>query len=159
MVVLSKSISGLGFPLSLLFMKPEIDIFQPAEHNGTFRGNQLAFVSSRAAIQLYHDLDMDSIIAGKEAILHDFLENEIKPLHPNVAIRGIGMIWGIDTSGIGDDAFAKKVQQECFHQNLVLERAGRKDQVVKLMPPLLIEEKDLRKGLEILKSSFQKALA
>lgn len=157
MVVLSKSISGLGLPLSLLFLKPEIDVFQPAEHNGTFRGNQLAFVSSERAIRLYHELDMDSITARKEAILRDFLETQIAPLHEGIRIRGIGMIWGIDLSRV-DEALPKKVQRECFQNGLVLERAGRKDQVMKLMPPLLIEEERLQEGLEILKGAFCRLL-
>ncbi len=37
MVVLSKSIGGYGLPMSLLLLKPELDIWKPGEHNGTFR--------------------------------------------------------------------------------------------------------------------------
>ena len=51
MVTLSKSISGYGLPMSLVLIKPELDIFKPAEHNGTFRGNQMAFVGAKAAIE------------------------------------------------------------------------------------------------------------
>lgn len=158
MVVLSKSISGLGLPLSLLFLKPEIDVFGPAEHNGTFRGNQLAFVGSKRAIELYHELNMDGIVAKKEAIIKEFTEKEILPLHPALKVRGIGMIWGIDTSGIGGTV-SRAIQQECFARRLVLERAGRKDQVVKLMPPLLIEEERLEAGLKILSEAMKKVLA
>ncbi len=158
MVTLSKSISGLGLPLSLLLIKPEIDLFQPAEHNGTFRGNQLAFVGSKTAIQLYQKLDMDSIVQKKEALIKDFLETNIKPLHKDIDIRGIGMIWGIDTSKI-DGSITKKLQQGCFKRNLVLEKAGRKDQVLKLMPPLLIPEETLMEGLNILKAVCEDVLA
>ena len=41
MVVLSKSISGFGLPMSLLLMKPEYDIFKPAEHNGTVESERI----------------------------------------------------------------------------------------------------------------------
>lgn len=44
LVTLSKSISGYGLPMSILPLKPELDLWTPGEHNGTFRGNQLAFV-------------------------------------------------------------------------------------------------------------------
>lgn len=53
MVVLSKSISGFGLPMALLLMKPELDIFRPAEHNGTFRGSQLSFVGGTAGIRYF----------------------------------------------------------------------------------------------------------
>ena len=38
MITLSKSISGYGMPLALTLLKPELDIWEPGEHNGTFRG-------------------------------------------------------------------------------------------------------------------------
>ena len=49
MVVMSKSIGGLGMPLAILLLKAELDIWKPAEHNGTFRGNQLSFVAGKAS--------------------------------------------------------------------------------------------------------------
>ncbi len=52
-IVLSKSLSGFGLPLSLLLLKPELDVWQPGEHNGTFRGNNLALVTATAALQKY----------------------------------------------------------------------------------------------------------
>ena len=51
-VLLSKSIGGYGLPLSLVLYKPELDIWEPGEHNGTFRGNQLAFVGGTAALHI-----------------------------------------------------------------------------------------------------------
>lgn len=44
-VVLSKSLSGYGLPLSMLLIKEAIDAWEPGEHTGTFRGNNLALVS------------------------------------------------------------------------------------------------------------------
>ena len=52
-VTLSKSLSGYGLPMSVVLMKSELDVWKPGEHNGTFRGNNLAFVSAEAAIELY----------------------------------------------------------------------------------------------------------
>ncbi len=58
-VTLSKSIGGYGFPMSIVLLKPELDIWAPGEHNGTFRGNQVAFVAARAAIDLMLEGDME----------------------------------------------------------------------------------------------------
>lgn len=60
MVILSKSISGFGMPMALLLIKPEYDIFRPAEHNGTFRGNQLSFIGATAGIQYFVNHAMDN---------------------------------------------------------------------------------------------------
>ncbi len=151
-VILSKSISGFGLPMSMLLFKPEYDVFNPAEHNGTFRGNQLAFVGAKAGIDYYTQNNLDSIVREKEQIIREFLENEILPLDSRLTIRGIGMIWGIDFSGI-DSSLAATISHKCFDKNLVIELAGRKDCVLKILPPLTIEKDDLYKGLAIIKDS------
>jgi len=52
-ICLSKSISGSGLPMALTLVKPEIDCFSPGQHNGTFRGNNLAFVTARHALDYW----------------------------------------------------------------------------------------------------------
>jgi diaminobutyrate-2-oxoglutarate transaminase len=52
-VTLSKSLSGSGMPMSIVLIRRDLDCWQPGEHNGTFRGNNLAFVTARAAIDEY----------------------------------------------------------------------------------------------------------
>ncbi|MFD9804847.1 aspartate aminotransferase family protein, partial [Streptomyces sp. NPDC059071] len=48
-VCLSKSISGYGLPMALVLMRRELDQWAPGEHNGTFRGNNAAFVTAEVA--------------------------------------------------------------------------------------------------------------
>lgn len=151
MVVLSKSISGLGLPMSLVLVKPELDIFRPAEHNGTFRGNQLAFVGCKAGLEFFKNSGMENIVASKEKIISDFIEKEILPLDSRLVHRGIGLIHGIDLSGINPKLAIEGVHK-AFDNNVILEVAGRRDGTLKIMPPLTIEEDVLVEGLEILKS-------
>ena len=153
MVMLSKSISGFGLPMSLLLLKPELDLFKPAEHNGTFRGNQLGFVGAKAGIEYFIKEDLNSIVKKKENIIDEFLTKEILPLDSRLKVRGIGMIWGIDFGTI-DAALAKEASHRCFEHGLVIELAGRGDCVLKLLPPLTIDEEDLEKGLTIIKESI-----
>ncbi len=157
MVVMSKSISGFGLPMSILLMKPEFDIFTPAEHNGTFRGNQLAFVGAAAGIEFYRQADLPGIVKKNEAIIKEYLESEILPMDKRLSARGIGMIWGIDFSEI-DPALSKTAMQECVKNGVVIERAGRNDCVLKILPTLVIEEEDLRKGLQVVKNAVEKVL-
>ncbi len=151
MVVLSKSISGYGLPMSLLLLKPELDIWQPGEHNGTFRGNQLAFVAASAALEYRENINLDMNTKLMENFLKKYLTESIKPLHDCIEIRGIGLIWGIDFSRMGIEHASKEIVRRCFDNGLIIERVGREDSVVKIMPPLNIEMKDLEKGCDILR--------
>lgn len=157
MVVLSKSISGFGLPMSLLLMKPELDIFHPAEHNGTFRGNQLAFVGAKAAAEYYNNNCLDTVVKEKEALIRDFLMKEIAPIDNRLHIRGIGMIWAIDFLDI-DAVLALETIHKCFDKQLIIELAGRRDACVKILPPLTIEKENLIKGLKIIKESILEVL-
>ena len=158
MVTLSKSISGYGLPMSLLLHKPEHDVWKPAEHTGTFRGNQLAFVGATAAIELFEELRLDQVVKEHEKYLQQFLASEIAPLHPHINIRGIGMIWGIDFSLMGGPRLAKAVATYCFEHGLIIEITGRNDTVLKILPPLVIDAPLLQKGCAIIKEAIQACL-
>lgn len=153
MVVLSKSISGFGMPMAILLIRPDLDIFRPAEHNGTFRGNQLSFVGATAGINYYVEHSMDKVVQHKAKMISDFLESEIIPLNKNLSYRGIGFIWGIDFNAI-DSTLALKVVHKAFDNGLIMEVAGRKDGVLKIMPPLTIQDDILNEGLNVMKESI-----
>lgn len=151
MVVLSKSISGYGLPMALVLMKPELDCWKPAEHTGTFRGNQLAFVGATAALEYAATVDLERQVRERESLVSDFLHSQIMPLHSGIEIRGAGLIWGIDLTQVADAAFAKTISDRCFERGLIVERVGRADTVLKILPPLTIETEVLRQGLQIIK--------
>lgn len=155
MVVLSKSIGAYGLPFALTLFKPELDIWNPGEHNGTFRGNQLAIVAAKAGLEFMKENKIEEAVREKSKIIEKFLNEEIKPLNKNFEIRGIGFIWGIETH---NGALAKKISQTAFKKGVIVERAGRGDSVVKIMPALITDEETLRKGLEILKEAVKECL-
>ncbi|MDR3053530.1 MAG: diaminobutyrate--2-oxoglutarate transaminase [Coriobacteriales bacterium] len=155
MAILSKSISGYGLPFSLVLIKPQFDIWEPGEHSGTFRGNTLAMIAGKAALELVHSGEIDRGTQAREAIVKDFLTQRIAPMSPDFAVRGVGLIWGIDTK---DGALADKIVRNCFESGLIIERAGRASQVVKLMPSLVIPEEQLLQGLAIIEAAVKDAL-
>ena len=157
MVTLSKSISGFGMPMSLLLVKPKYDIFGPAEHNGTWRGNQLAFVGAKAGLEFYRDSNVDEMVKHKGAIIKGYLEKEVLPLDDRLRVRGLGMIWGIDFSAI-DPALAKAALHECVDRHLIIELAGSFDCVLKILPPLTIEDELMMQGLGIIKEAVESTL-
>lgn len=157
MVVLSKSISGFGVPMALLLMKPELDIFRPAEHNGTFRGNQMAFVGGKAAIEYFCNNNLDQEVQRKGIIIEDYVRKEILSIDSRLSLRGIGMIWGIDFSNI-NPGLALECVRKAFDNKLILEVAGRKDSVLKIMPALTIEDETLLEGLQLVRKSILEAI-
>jgi diaminobutyrate-2-oxoglutarate transaminase len=157
-VVLSKSIGGYGLPMSILLMKPELDIWKPGEHNGTFRGNQLAFVAAKAALELREKINLDTLVKEKEKIVNKFLKEHILTIDDDISIRGMGLIWGIDFSKIEEKISTKEIITNCFESGLIIESAGRNGTVIKIMPSLTIENESLKKGLHILNNSIKNSL-
>ncbi len=153
MVVMSKSIGGYGMPMAITLIKPELDIWKPAEHNGTFRGNQLSMVAAKAGLEVMLNEKVEKQVKDKEKIVKKYLEENIK--YDNIDIRGIGLIWGID---VHNEELSRKIVGECFDNGLILERAGRQNSVVKIMPPLTIDEDTLLKGLAILNNAIKNVL-
>lgn len=159
MVVLSKSISGLGFPMSLLLMKPALDVWEPGEHTGTFRGNQIAFVAAKAALEHARHVKLDDQVRAKERFIREFLKCRIECISTDIHVRGMGMIWGIDLSRAGGAEAAKHVAKRCFDRGMIIERAGRDDTVVKLLPPLIIENDLLEQGCDMLRQAVEDVIA
>lgn len=155
MVVLSKSISGCGFPMALMLMKPELDVWEPGEYSGTFRGYQLAMVGAKAAIEFGEQYDMPEKVAEKAVLIQKYLEGEILPLDSRLQIRGLGMVWGIDFSALEEDITAREVSDLCYEKGLIIETAGRQGNVLKLIPSLTIEPEQLTAGLDIIRDSIK----
>ena len=159
MVTLSKSISGYGFPMSLLLIKPELDIWEPGEHNGTFRGNQLAFIGATAALEYRGNSNLEQDVKEKEVFLKTYLTQQIAPISEKISIRGIGLIWGIDLENFGGKDLAKNITSRCFKRGLIVETAGRNSTVIKILPPLVTDISTLKKGCSIIKEAFDECIS
>lgn len=157
MVTISKSIGGCGFPLSLVLFKPELDAWVPGQHTGTFRGNQLSLIAGKAGLEMFVEGKLEAETKRKAKIFEDFLRDEILPMDSRLSYRGIGMIWGLDFSKFPED-MTKPLIAACFKNGLIVERVGRDNNVLKLMPPVVIPDELLLEGLGILKKSLAEIL-
>ncbi len=156
-VTLSKSLSGYGLPFSVVLMKPELDIWKPGEHNGTFRGHNLAFVTARAALDEYwQDDDFTGEVLRKGRLVAAALNEIASDDAFDGTVRGRGMIQGLDC---GDGDLATLICAKAFDAGLVIERSGSDGHVVKFLSPLTISDGELQEGLLILKRSAQSAIA
>ena len=156
-VVMSKSIGGIGMPLAIVLHTDELDDWKPGEHNGTFRGNQLSFVAGKAAIDYLLENDVEAETRRKGELVKKYVTEEILPLDSRLELRGIGLIWGIDFGAI-DSSLTEEVIEKCFEKRLICECAGRGGSVVKIMPPLVIDDDLLLEGLSRVKKSIEEVL-
>ncbi len=150
MFTLSKSIGGYPFPMALAIFKSEYDLWTPGEHTGTFRGLQLSMVAAKAGLEFMLNENIEAEVMRKGEIVREYLEKNIRPLVMDV--RGIGLLWGIETE---NDAAAKRITAKAFENGLVIERAGRDNRVIKVMPPLTTPDDELLEGLEIIRKSLE----
>lgn len=156
-VTLSKSLSGYGLPFAVTLIKPEYDTWEPGEHNGTFRGNNHAFVTAAAALDNYWaDDTLQNELAEKIDLLKSRLEKIASAYDKKlIKAKGRGFMRGLE---FRDGELAGKVCKLCFKDSLIIETSGADDQVVKCLCPLVISKDDLNKGLDILEKSVHKVL-
>ncbi len=156
LIPMAKSFSGMGLPFAALLMKPEHDIWAPAEHNGTFRGNTHAFVTARIALEkFWSDDGFEKAIAHKSEMLTDAL-NQVASLVPDAKLKGRGMMQGVD---VGSGELAGEICARAFEKGLIIETSGAHDEVVKVLAPLTTPEKTLSAGFNILLEATRDALA
>lgn len=156
-VTLAKSLSGLGLPFAVTLFRPEHDIWSPGQHNGTFRGNNHAFVAATAALRhFWRSDDFAAEVQRKGAILAARLESMAGRHAPHVKrSKGRGMMRGIE---MASGALAARVIEAAFARGLVIEGSGPSDEVIKAMAPLAISEEELNAGLDILESALAAVL-
>ncbi len=157
-VVLSKSLSGYGLPMSLVMISPELDVWEPGGHTGTFRGNNLAFVGATAALRTYWaDDDFSADTKRKGELLQSRLAN-IAARHPGDLVeRGRGLFRGL--ASLTDSNFAARVSREAFGQGVVIETAGAHSEVVKFLPPLTTDDETLLRGLDVVEAAIETQFA
>jgi len=148
-VCMSKSIGAFGLPLALTLIKPELDVWEPGEHNGTFRGISPAFVAATEAIRTYWQddkLEKSTLAKGEQiervmtALAEEFPNTPMRP-------KGRGLARGLSFES---GEMAGKVCRAAFERGLLMETSGPDDEVAKVMPALTITDDELAKGLELL---------
>jgi diaminobutyrate-2-oxoglutarate transaminase len=148
MVCLSKSLSGLGLPMAMLLIRRELDIWQPGEHNGTFRGHNLAFVGASAALDYWSD----PAFLEATSVLTDYVRNGLTAIagswpRQEVTVAGRGLMTGLRFSKPGR---AERMKAELYQAGIVAETCGPKHNTVKLFPPLTMRASEWRSACYVL---------
>ena len=155
-VCLSKSIGGFGLPMAITLIKPEHDKWGPGEHNGTFRGNNLAFIAATEALSYWKNDDFEKEVQEKAEILKTAVSTIIEKYPElNGEARGRGLMQGI---AVEEEGLATEICAEAFQRGLIVETSGPEDEVVKFLPPLIIDKVGLEKGFQLLDDSINYVL-
>ncbi len=147
-ICLSKSLSGLGLPLSMVLIRPDLDLWKPGEHNGTFRGHNYAFVTAAAALEFWCNNELATQTEINSVFLHSCLDAIRKANTATISqVRGRGMAQGLVCR---NPLHGAAISRAAFDAGLIVETCGPEDEVVKLLPSLTIDHAVLNDGLSIL---------
>lgn len=153
-ITLSKSISGYGLPMALTIFRRDIDVWDPGEHNGTFRGNNPAFVTATRSLDFWADDSLSKDIQRRAELVERRLEEiAAKQQAVGATRRGRGLAQGL---AFEPEGMAGEVAAEAFKAGLIVETSGANDEVAKLLPSLTIPDADLERGLDIYEQTIEK---
>lgn len=167
-IICSKAVGG-SLPMSVVIYKEELDQWQPGAHTGTFRGNQLAMAAGPATLRYIREQDVHSNVQERS---EQFM-TRLRALQARTGaigdVRGRGLMIGVeivDTTGRKDrlghyppgGELAAAIQRNCFNNGLIIEVGGRHSAVVRFLPPLNINEREVDEVLTIFERSVEEAL-
>ena len=152
LVVLSKSLSGMGLPMAVVLLKRELDQWTPGEHNGTFRGFNPGFVTAEKALEVFWQDDALAKEVERKGAMVEARLSALAKRHggPDAVVRGRGLVQGLALP----PGVASNVSRAAFDHGLIIETAGRQDEVLKALPALTIPDAILEEGLSILERCF-----
>jgi diaminobutyrate-2-oxoglutarate transaminase len=146
-VTLSKSLSGMGLPFAVTLIRRALDAWKPGEHNGTFRGNNHAFVTSAAALShFWRDDTFAAEVRRKAQIVSERLNTLSQTFPEQVRVKGRGLMQGLSFARAED---AAAVSAAAYRRRLIIETGGPNDEVLKCLCPLTIDDSDLHTALDI----------
>ncbi|GHF02583.1 diaminobutyrate--2-oxoglutarate transaminase [Amycolatopsis deserti] len=156
-VCLSKSISGYGLPMALTLIRPDLDVWEPGEHNGTFRGINPAFVTAAEAMRTYwSDDELEKSVRAKGERIGAALQGLVDAYpEAQLTAKGRGLARGLEFQ---NGELAGKVCAAAFERGLLMETSGPDSEVMKLLPPLTLTDAEVGEGLEIIDASVKAVL-
>ena len=146
-VTLAKGLAN-GLPSGALLGKSSLaPAFGPGSHGSTFGGNKLAMAAALETLHIMKEAGFLEEVRSKSDILLEQLQLAFQN-HPKIsAVRGLGMMIGIETS-----ASLSKIVEAARQKGLIILTAG--ENVIRLLPPLTISREEIQQGIAILKEVF-----
>ena len=137
-----------GLPAGALLGKSSLaSALGPGSHGSTFGGNKLAMAAALETLHIMKEAGFLEEVRTKSDILMEQLQLAFQE-HPKIsAVRGLGMMIGIETS-----ASLSRLVEAARQKGLIILTAG--ENVIRLLPPLTISREEIQQGIAILKEVF-----
>jgi 4-aminobutyrate aminotransferase len=159
-ITLAKGI-GSGLPIGVTVgAKRIVEKWSPGSHANTFGGNPICCAAALATLKLVEERYTENAARMGERAMRRLAAMAAQ--YPIIGeVRGRGLMIGVElvqdrTTKAPAKAIATKLVNRAFHNGLLLLECGASG--VRLIPPLMIEEKLLDEGLDILELSLQEAM-
>jgi diaminobutyrate-2-oxoglutarate transaminase len=137
----AKALGGTGFPLSATMYHEDLDTWGSGDHAGTYRGHVVAMRAGTRAIEYVQEHDLLSHARDLGEYIRARLR-EAGESNPRLAdVRGKGLFIGaefVDGDGDPDGDAADAIQDYCFERGVLVWKAGRHGNVLRLLPPLVL---------------------
>jgi len=146
---------GAGLPLSGTLYREELDTWGPGGHTGTFRGYNPAMRAALRAIEYIEAYDLLDRATELGEEMMAYLRDLDSPLVGE--IRGRGLFVGVelvDENGVPSGNVLSEVRTNCMENGVLVWAGGREDNVLRLMPPLVITREQMETGLEVIASAI-----
>jgi diaminobutyrate-2-oxoglutarate transaminase len=151
-ITMAKGIGGMGLPLSAMLYHEDFDTWDPGGHVGTFRGNAPAMVGGVKAIEYTKEHDL----LDHAAEIGEYIRSRLREVAADTAnlvdVRGKGLFIGAefrDSDGEPMKETVRDIQTYCYQHGVLVWTAGRYGTVLRLLPPLVITEKQAQVGLDV----------
>ena len=145
-VSMAKALGG-GMPIGAICATEEVSrAFSAGSHGTTFGGHPVSCAAALAEI----DELMDRNLADNAAKMGAYFMEKLKTLPHVKEVRGQGLLIGVE---FDDTVNSVDVKHECLHRHLLLTAIG--DHIIRMVPPLIIDEKDCDEAYEIIKASVE----
>lgn len=161
-LIMAKALAS-GFPLSAIAAREEImAAWKPGAHGGTYGGNAVSCAAATATIQVIRDEKLVENSAQQGAYLLDRLR-ALQADYPAIGdVRGLGLMIGTEFSredGRPDEETAHKVWARCLEQGLLLLTCGTQHNVIRWIPPLIVDRAAVEEALGIFQTALEDVTA
>ena len=142
-ITLAKGL-GSGIPVGAVLAKEHAAVFVPGDHNSTFGGNPVTSAAACAVLKYIIDHDLPAHVNEVSKYLFGKLEGLKEKYSFITEVRGRGLLVAVAfQSDIAED-----ILMACLHQGLLVNRV--KPDAIRLVPPLIIEKKEVDQAVSIL---------
>jgi len=163
-MVMSKALGGLGFPISAIAYDEALDSLSPGKHIGTFRGNVIAYAAGAATLEYMQENRLAAHAAEIGARMLKLLEEARDEYEIVGDVRGRGLMLGVELVESKETKkpapkLARQVRTECHQRGLLVEVGGHYSNVVRFLPPLVVTKELAQKGVQIFIDSVEEVAA